>query len=643
MKVNLKKYRKKSLEMSILRRLKKCMECKTNDKDNIEICSNDMSNPHFICKPCLENLKDKARADIIEWDIECKECKSRSSEDKPIILMKELYEGYTGVVEKIEKKIKRKEVEYKDGCIVSEKRWGEDGCFEYHSIYDEGQKVGNHNLFLSMTYHKNGKLKSRGRHNKKTGFLSHSNRGKYEEWYENESIKSLYFFNDIGLLEGAFEEWYENGIKKKEYHYKNGREEGQQIDYHENGNKYSEYTINNGKMEGEWKRWYENGKIREIERYQDKKMGLTERYYKNGKIQERIQYKYGKKDGLEEEWTNKGIKIKSIMWKEDKEEGEKKEWYVSGQKKLECTYKDGKKNGLYIEWYEKKDYKKTDKEEDLQIKSQFNYKDDYSIGECINYYENGNIQFRRYEKIIDNQVWDGNIYEDTMIIIKEEYTKKGILEKKDEEKRNKDNKIERETKTTYYEDGSIKEKREKWSFNKEEYYTKYHKNGRIEKTNDPLLKNILEKEKEKEEEGEIIYMEGEDGKSHHEEYHPNGKKKKEVRWFKSTGLNRYLEYYMNGKIKNQYDEDDRGKRQGVSLYYFRTGQLEKEINFRDDKKNGVRREYYLNGQMREEENYINDNLDGERKMWTVDGELRFMEKYKDGKKIEVTYYDCYHE
>ncbi len=645
--------------MSIQRRLKKCMYCKKSDSENIAICNEEPNTPHYVCGECLEKKKNEARAEIKHYGIKCEHgC------DKEIITIEDLYEGFTGVVTKEEGKIKTHEVEYKDGCIVYEKKWNEDGILKSHKIYDEGQKIlkeedskkeTNLSLkHLSIDYYPNGREKSRVKRNSNNPWNCEYI-GLYEEWHENGERKLVINYNDNGRMDGLYEEWLKDGTKIKEHRYKDGWNDGINIDYHENGNKKKQINYEDRKESGESKYWYANGKIerivrtekveKEIEKVEkvEKKVkkiprkkvvkkeesddsdfeslfleekkeydyiSVDESYYKNGKMESRVIYKNRKKDGLCEEWTNKGIKILSVMWKDGMKNGFYNEWYESGQRKKEYHYKDDRYHGECKSWYEKKGYKKGDG--DGQLYEDYHAVNGYIVGKNIKYFENGVFEYNTY----DEEREDGKRY-----YIREE--------------RYKNNRLKERSVYIYEGDDGKKRIIEKME------YLDNEKNSIIN-MEDYDKKRKVKYDKYNGEKKEYEY-DGKDWIEIHFDSYENGQLKEDEKYDEETGLTEYIKYYSNGKVKSSVIKDKKGKKQGWDRDYYRTGLLKKENYYQDDKINGDSKEYYLNGQIRFEGREVMGNRDGDWLVWTEDGELMITRKYKDKKEIEVIYHDAYYE
>jgi antitoxin component YwqK of YwqJK toxin-antitoxin module len=87
-------------------------------------------------------------------------------------------------------------------------------------------------------------------------------------------------------------------------------------------------------------------------------------------------------------------------------------------------------------------------------------------------------------------------------------------------------------------------------------------------------------------------------------------------------------HYPSGKIKEEFQVDQNGNKQGFYVKYFENGVKQYEFNFSDNKKNGSCITRYMNGKVNIEANYIADKLSGTFKAWDEAGNLIEQESYK---------------
>ena len=81
------------------------------------------------------------------------------------------------------------------------------------------------------------------------------------------------------------------------------------------------------------------------------------------------------------------------------------------------------------------------------------------------------------------------------------------------------------------------------------------------------------------------------------------------------------------------------QRDGLHREWNENGQLEIEMNYKDDKPNGLYKRYYENGGLREESNYKDWKLDGLYKSWYENGQLMNEHIYKDGNCVNAKCWD----
>ncbi len=67
--------------------------------------------------------------------------------------------------------------------------------------------------------------------------------------------------------------------------------------------------------------------------------------------------------------------------------------------------------------------------------------------------------------------------------------------------------------------------------------------------------------------------------------------------------------------------------------YYKSGELEAEGNYKNDKLEGVFKGYYKSGELKLEANYINDKREGLERMYYESGGYQYIDTYKNGKKI----------
>ena len=90
-------------------------------------------------------------------------------------------------------------------------------------------------------------------------------------------------------------------------------------------------------------------------------------------------------------------------------------------------------------------------------------------------------------------------------------------------------------------------------------------------------------------------------------------------------------FYENKQLERCYHVDEQDRKQGVSEWYYISGQLIIRCNYKDGKLDGPYETWYENGQMWERSNYKNGKFDGLCESWHNNGQMRSRGNYKDNK------------
>ena len=111
-------------------------------------------------------------------------------------------------------------------------------------------------------------------------------------------------------------------------------------------------------------------------------------------------------------------------------------------------------------------------------------------------------------------------------------------------------------------------------------------------------------------------------------------KLKVVEYYKKVGNNQELvkkrEYYKNGNIDREVNYKD-GKKEGKWTTYYENGQIYEEVNYKDGKEDGKWTGYYENGQIRLERNYKYGKKEGKWTGYYENGQIWNEGNHKDGK------------
>ena len=99
-----------------------------------------------------------------------------------------------------------------------------------------------------------------------------------------------------------------------------------------------------------------------------------------------------------------------------------------------------------------------------------------------------------------------------------------------------------------------------------------------------------------------------------------------------------VSYYKNGQLQEEVSYKN-GLKDGLEQRWLTNGQLGKYINYKNGLRHGLDRQWYIDGQLEWEENYKNGLRHGFRKKWHENGQLEVLEDYIDGKKISAKRFD----
>jgi antitoxin component YwqK of YwqJK toxin-antitoxin module len=92
-------------------------------------------------------------------------------------------------------------------------------------------------------------------------------------------------------------------------------------------------------------------------------------------------------------------------------------------------------------------------------------------------------------------------------------------------------------------------------------------------------------------------------------YHENGKISEEGMWKNNRWVGSYKLYYPNGQVQHEFVFGPNGKREGTQKYFYENGQLAIQGIFANGKESGLIKEYYENGDLKAEKNYLDGAVD----------------------------------
>ena len=100
-------------------------------------------------------------------------------------------------------------------------------------------------------------------------------------------------------------------------------------------------------------------------------------------------------------------------------------------------------------------------------------------------------------------------------------------------------------------------------------------------------------------------------------------------------------FYDSGKLKEKYEVNEGGKKNGKYYRYFENGVVAEETIYIDNEQNRIRKIFFEDGNLEYTATYVNGLLHGPRKVYYPSGKLRVDSNYKDNKLIGPFY--KYHE
>ncbi|HKJ82160.1 MAG TPA: TonB family protein [Ignavibacteriaceae bacterium] len=98
-----------------------------------------------------------------------------------------------------------------------------------------------------------------------------------------------------------------------------------------------------------------------------------------------------------------------------------------------------------------------------------------------------------------------------------------------------------------------------------------------------------------------------------------------------------MSWYKNGQLKSQLNYVN-GKQEGKSLSWYNNGQLKNEIIYINGKAGGKSLSWYEDGHQKSDYNYSNNSFDGDQIIYYDNGQIKRKDKYVNGKfKTGVCY------
>ena len=409
--------------------------------------------------------------------------------------------------------------------------------------------------------------------NNAAGYFSDIRGTEKLKFEERTSGNKKYYFDNGNLL----------GIGKWQT---NGKDEiftGPWVFYFESGQIKSKGNFNeNGQKAGDWEFFHDNGKIKQKCTFVNGSLeGKVTSWFNNGNISEESIYKNNMLNGENRTYYYNGLIQTINHYTDDKKEGEEKRYTFEGYPDYVASYKNDELDGTV------KGYHNNGKQSIIKT---------YTNGKLNGVYKtfsvNGAAAIEgNYE--MDKPAGQWKEYYDSKIL-KSEYQ---------------------------YNNGSI-----------EGLYKMYHENGKIEET----LQYTSGKADGKDEDFD------QDGIKYSESIYENGrlrelsffdKKGNTVNTFTTRkGAGNLVFYDAYGTKDNEAYFNKDGYRDGKSVYYFPSGKIRTEANFKVGLLEGERTIYYSNGQVSEKMNFKDDDEYGMLKSYHINGNLKYTGYYNGGNK-----------
>lgn len=360
-------------------------------------------------------------------------------------------------------------------------------------------------------------------------------------------------------------------------------------------------------LTGSWQFFYANGQLKSGGNFNNtsEKDGDWIFYYENGVLKEKSTFKKGDIDGKVNTWYDNGNVSGESFYIQDKLDGESKSYYFNAFPKSAEKYKsDAKEGDVRFYTYDGfLNYTAHYTNNQLNGPLTFYYKDGKT--ETIKNFTNGKLN-GTYKHYNENGVldMDGNYADDKPVGIWKEYYNSKAL------------------KAEYsYANGEI-----------EGVYKTYHENGK------PL--QIIQYSEGKTNGKDEDY--DEDGIKYSESVYEKGKLREMMFFDKSgkvistsstrKGAGNLVFYRPDGTKSSEgfYNKD--GEADGKSTYYFKSGEKQSEMSFKNGLREGERTIYYANGNISEKINFNGDEENGLLLGYHINNALRYAGNFVDGEK-----------
>ncbi len=542
-------------------------------------------------------------------------------------------------------------------------------CITYHSngrrssfvCYVEGKKEGVESWFTEE-----GKLAGEGHYkhgmclgkhwknhpNGQPAYLAlYDKKGALQEpileWDEAGTKIAEYTTDSEGNYQGQFQTWHPNGQIACDYHYVDGKFDGENRETYASGHMRLHGMYQEGRKHGPFKQWYEDGTLSFQGKFVDDQLeGEFVEFYSNGTCRQKGCYQGGHLHGTLEEWYENGQKKSEVSFVEGKEDQTIRMWNSQGTLLFQGAYHLGERVGKHTIYFEDSgkprevmhfhDGKLHGKRElyypNHQLQLLERYKEGEIDGEAKGYYEKGAVAFvRLYNegKQIGKQRSffspDEAAPQHGKPIVKEigQYNNMGEL--------HGEQKIFYPNQTlktlVCYANGKMHGRKALWDEQgylvEEAHYVHGKLDGRFF-AKDQSGREIIYHYKNNKKEGPHVVF--------YPQVDSDEKKVKAMEAvFKNNNLHgKAMEYYPNGQQSSVAFYKD-GVQEGLVQLFHKNGKLAVEMTFKEGKENGMMRQYFPKGALCREVEVVAGLKTGEEKTYFEDGKLNSIYRYKEGK------------
>jgi len=106
-------------------------------------------------------------------------------------------------------------------------------------------------------------------------------------------------------------------------------------------------------------------------------------------------------------------------------------------------------------------------------------------------------------------------------------------------------------------------------------------------------------------------------------------------WTYNAQIINVVRYYKDGKIESKEDFDGNYNRNGISISYYKNGNLKNEWKFKNGLKDGIQKNYYPSGILSDEREMRNGIDDGFWKIYDRKGSLDKELYFKNGIRVGI--------